>query len=58
VGVEIDDGRPESIAYALPSRYSPEPPPGLEGYQWRGGASEGWWVIYTDPATGERLWDD
>ena len=55
VGVRVRDGALECVAYALPSRYSPEPPPGLEDYRWQGGASEGWWTVYTDPATGEVL---
>lgn len=55
VGVRVRDGELECVAYALPSRYSPEPPPGLEDYRWQGGASEGWWTVYTDPATGEVL---
>lgn len=55
VGVRMKGGKPESVAYALPSRYSPEPPPGMEGYRWKGGAAEGWWVIRTDAETGEAL---
>ena len=54
IGVHIKDGAPDSIAYALPAHFSPEPPPGLEDYVWRGGAAEGWWTIRTDPETGER----
>ena len=53
VGIRAENGKPVSIAYALPSRYSPEPPPGMEGYSWQGGASDGWWVIRTDAETGE-----
>lgn len=53
VGVRIRDGVPDSVAYALPARYTPEPPPGLEDYRWQGGASEGWWTVHTDPSTGE-----
>lgn len=55
IGVRERNGVLECISYALPSRYSPEPPPGLEDYRWKGGASEGWWTVYTDPATGEIL---
>lgn len=54
IGVRVRDGAPDSIAYALPARFSPEPPPGLEDYVWRGGAADGWWTIRTDPDTGER----
>lgn len=53
VGVRIRDGVPDSVAYAIPARYTPEPPPGLEDYRWQGGASEGWWTVHTDPSTGE-----
>jgi len=52
IGIQATDGVPTSVAYALPSRFTPEPPPGLEDYEWKGGASEGWWVVYTDPETG------
>lgn len=55
VGLKLEEGLPVSTAYALPSRYTPEPPPGLEGYVWKGGAADGWWVMYTDTYTGERL---
>lgn len=55
IGVRAENGRPASVAYALPSRFSPEPPPGMEGYRWHGGAAEGWWIIRTDAETGEML---
>ena len=41
IGVRVRDGAPDSVAYALPSRFSPEPPPGLEDYVWRGGSGRG-----------------
>ena len=28
---------------------------GLEDYAWNGGAADGWWVLYADPETGEKL---
>jgi len=55
IGVCVKDGVPASVSYALPSRYSPEPPPGLEDYVWQGGAADGWWTIRTDVQTGEKL---
>lgn len=55
VGIRAEDGVPISVAYALPSRFTPEPPPGLEDYVWKGGAADGWWVIETDNYTGERM---
>lgn len=55
VGLKVEEGLPVTMAYALPSRYTPEPPPGLENYTWKGGASDGWWTIQTDVYTGERL---
>lgn len=55
VGLQVEDGMPVAMAYALPSRYSPEPPPGLENYAWKGGSADGWWTIRTDVYTGERI---
>lgn len=55
VGLKAQEGVPVSVAYALPSRFTPEPPPGLEDYTWKGGAADGWWVIETDNYTGERI---
>ena len=55
VGLKVENGIPVAMAYALPSRYSPEPPPGLENYVWKGGSADGWWTIQTDVYTGERL---
>ena len=55
VGLKAEDGVPVAVAYALPSNYTPEPPPGLENYVWKGGAEDGWWMIETDNFTGERI---
>lgn len=55
IGLQAPEGKPTSICYALPGRAAPEPPPGLEGYVWRGGAGAGWWAIFLDAATGEEL---
>ena len=44
-GLSCAGGRPERVLYGIPARYTPEPPPGLEGYIWRGGTSGGYWVI-------------
>ena len=32
------------ICLAIPARYTPEPPVGLEDYQWSGGTGQGWWL--------------
>lgn len=53
IGVKIKNGAPVGIAYAFPGTFAAEPPEGLEGYVWRGGAADGWWVLYADPETGE-----
>lgn len=55
VGLKLEQGIPVTVAYALPSRFTPEPPPGLENYTWKGGSADGWWTIETDAYTGERL---
>ena len=55
IGVKIENGAPVGIAYAFPGSFAAEPPEGLEGYVWRGGAADGWWVLYTNPETGEAL---
>ena len=52
VGVKAEGGEPVSVRYALPSRWSAEPPAGLEDYRWSGDANTGWWVtdapVYPD----------
>lgn len=55
IGVHPENGVPESVAYALPDRFSAEPPEGLEDYEWSGGGERGWWVAYLDAASGRRL---
>ena len=55
IGVKIENGAPVGIAYAFPGSFAAEPPEGLEGYVWRGGAADGWWVLYANPETGEAL---
>jgi len=47
VGIRAQAGRPTGLRYALPSRYSPLPPAGLESYRWLGGGGEGFWVLDT-----------
>ena len=44
IGVHPENGVPESVAYALPGRFSAEPPEGLEDYEWSGDGERGWWV--------------
>ena len=55
IGVRPENGVPESVAYALPGRFSTEPPEGLEDYEWSGDGERGWWVAYLDAASGRRL---
>lgn len=55
IGLKTENAIPVEVAYALPSKYSTEPPHGLENYAWKGGSADGWWVIYTDSYTGERI---
>ena len=55
IGVKLENGAPTGIAYAFPGSYSAQPPEGLEDYAWNGGAADGWWVLYADPETGEKL---
>lgn len=40
---------PEVICYALPTRYTLEPPPGLDDYEWIGDNGGGWWVYCQSP---------
>ena len=42
VGLRAEDGVPTAIRYALPGRYSPEPPAGMEDYRW---SETGYWVM-------------
>ena len=44
-GLSCAGGRPDRVLYGIPARYTPEPPPGLEGYAWRGAGESGYWVI-------------
>jgi hypothetical protein len=44
VGVPDASDTPAEICCALPGSYSPEPPPGLDDYEWSGGTGEGWWI--------------
>lgn len=44
VGVPDASDTPAEICCALPGTYSPEPPPGLDDYEWSGGTGEGWWI--------------
>ena len=55
IGVHPENGVPESVAYALPGRFSAEPPEGLEDYEWSGDGERGWWIAYLDAASGRRL---
>ena len=42
IGLKASDGRITGIRYAVPGRYAPEPPAGLEDYSWD---DAGWWVL-------------
>lgn len=44
-GLSCVGGRPKSVLYGIPARYTPQPPSGLEGYEWRGDEQGGYWVI-------------
>lgn len=55
IGLHETDGRIDAVRYAIPARYTPEPPVGLESYIWTGDADNGWWVLTVDPQTGEPL---
>ncbi len=55
IGVRPENGVPESVAYALPGRFSAEPPEGLEDYEWSGDGERGWWIAYLDAASGRRI---
>ena len=52
IGLHVTDGKVDAVRYALPARFSAEPPAGLEDYIWMGGPTEGWWVLTADPQTG------
>ena len=44
-GLKAEDGRVTGLRYALPGRRAPEPPAGLDGYQWIAADGEnGYWV--------------
>lgn len=55
IGVRPVAGIPGSVCYAIPGTFSVEPPPGLEGYVWRGGSQSGYWVVWQDVNTGEPI---
>lgn len=55
VGVRCRQGRPIMVCYALPARFEIEPPPGLEGYSWKGDTRTGWWVTWQSAESGEML---
>ena len=44
-GLKAEGGQITGLRYALPARYAPLPPAGLEGYRWLGGGGDGWWVL-------------
>jgi len=44
IGIHVEGSAPAYVCYALPAAYTPEPPPGLEDYEWLGETGDGWWV--------------
>ena len=48
VGIRAENGEVTGVCYAIPMAYSPEPPAGLEGYQWIGDQNRGWWTTCDD----------
>ena len=48
VGVRAQDGKIAGVCYAIPMPYTREAPPGLEGYEWIGNSTAGWWVTCDD----------
>lgn len=44
VGVPESSGASSEICCAIPGTYAPEPPIGLDDYEWSGGAGDGWWI--------------
>lgn len=55
VGIRCQNGLPYLVCYALPARFEIEPPPGLEGYSWKGDTRHGWWVTWQTVDSGEML---
>lgn len=55
VGIRCQNGLPYLVCYALPARFEIEPPPGLEGYSWKGDTRQGWWVTWQTVDSGEML---
>lgn len=45
VGLSVENGVPSGVLYAIPAAYTPEPPAGLEGYNWFGDMNRGYWII-------------
>ena len=58
IGLRAENGTPVAVRYAVPGRYAPLPPEGLEAYRWIGGPGEGYWLLTADAATGEPQWTD
>lgn len=44
VGMPDTATAPDEICCAIPGYFSPEPPLGLDDYEWSGGSGEGWWI--------------
>ena len=44
VGLPDSAQAPAEICCAIPAHYSPEPPVGLDDFEWSGGSGNGWWI--------------
>ena len=55
VGLKTERGLPSAVSYALPAVYTPEPPAGLESYEWLGDNNRGWWISEVDLNDGRNL---
>lgn len=53
IGLKIEGEAFTVLCYAVPGTFALEPPPGLEGYSWRGTGSQGWWTTCIDLESGE-----
>ena len=52
IGLRAENGMLTAVRYAVPGRYAPEAPMGLEAYRWVGGRGEGFWTLTVDAASG------
>lgn len=55
IGLRVNGGTVDAVRYCLPSRYTPEPPAGLEDYVWREAGNQGYWVLTVNPDNGAAM---